>query len=194
MRIEVIELLSNLVSALKEIMLVATPLYGGYVFAKFSRVQDAEIELQKNKQNVGLEIEKDFRQRQIAVYESMRIDYARFRDKTSDFDVREDECWEDVRDRFLDAVERAENDLIQIKNQYLGKVDNEVMDKVYEILYELSKKKWDEALSNPKCIEEFHAQQDWLGEKYADKISDLIVELDKLVDKKIKIQMDISKC
>ena len=33
MRIEVIELLSNLVTALKEIMLVATPLYGGYVVA-----------------------------------------------------------------------------------------------------------------------------------------------------------------
>lgn len=193
MSIEVIELLSNLVTALKEIMLIATPLYGGYVVAKLTREQDAKIELQKNKQNVGLEIEKDFRQRKIAVYENLRIDYARFRDRTRDFDAQEDECWEDVRGRFLDAVELAENDLIQIKNQYLGKVDKEVMDKVYEILGELSKKKWDEALSDPKCIEEFRAQQDWLGEKYADRISDLIVELDKLVDKKIKIQMETSK-
>ena len=115
MSIDVINLLSNIVTALKEIMLVATPLYGGYVVARWTRAQDAEIEQKKNKQNIGLEIEKDYRKRQIAIYENMRIDYARFRDKTSDFDAREDGCWEDVRDRFLDAVERAENDLIQIK-------------------------------------------------------------------------------
>ena len=68
------------------------------------------------------------------------------------------------------------------------------MDKVYDILDELKSKRSDEVLNDPQNIENFRAQQEWLGEKYADKISDMIVELDKLVDKKIKLQMDVSKC
>ena len=178
---------SIFVGNVKEIAMMVIPMIGGYFISRWTRGEDIEIELKKNRQIIRQEIVKEEIRNKLSLYKDLKIDFQKFLDKVRDVVPPCNEMsWEELKSDYADKVECNKKEIVRIKDVYLGRLDKPMMNKIYELLDLINDKTFYESGYEPTNVDEWMAWRDHVGKKYADELAKVIKFIEDKIEETLK--------